>query len=427
MDLSIIILTMNERDNLVHLIPELHKCVDSLKVSYEILILDGNSSDGTPEVAKDLGCRVVMQTKNGYGNALRQAFQEAKGNYLITIDADYSHDPEFIHHLWAKRASADMIIASRYAEGGKAEMPLTRLILSKILNKVYGSILSLPYRDISSGFRIYCRNALDEALEKLSSVDFDILEEILIRLHCDGRQILEIPFLYRSRLHGKSNAKIVSFGLSYLKTLRKMWLLRNSPYSCDYDSRAYQSLIPLQRYWNRKRYRIISDFIKDHRKILDIGCGSSKIIQSLPAAVALDINLRKLRYLKSSNPLLIRGDLNYLPFKDNIFSTIICSEVIEHIPKTEKIFLELVRVLKEDGELIIGTPDYSTLTWRFIEWWYYKIFPLGYVEQHISHYTRVELDDLFKKFGFKIIDYKYIGGAELIYQVKKLAGTKSSE
>lgn len=228
MDLSIIILAHNEADNLRLLIPKVKSILNTLGISYEILILDGKSCDGTMEVAKQLGCKAYLQEKPGYGSAFIQAFKNASGKYVINIDADCSHDPEFIYGLWAKRNNNQLVIASRYVSGGQANMPFSRKVLSIILNKIYAFILALPYRDISSGFRLYETKAVNSVLDSIKARDFDVLSEVLIKLHCEGYNIAEIPFSYQPRRYGKSTVKLFKFGRSYFITLCYLFTLRNS-------------------------------------------------------------------------------------------------------------------------------------------------------------------------------------------------------
>src|SRR2546427_12331348 len=83
--------------------------------------------------------------------------------------------------------------------------------------------------------------------------DFDMLEEILIRVHAEGWRILEIPFHYMSRGSGSSHVRLFKFGWAFAKTLVRMWRLRNSVAAADYDHRAFNSPIWLQRYWQRTR------------------------------------------------------------------------------------------------------------------------------------------------------------------------------
>lgn len=418
-ELSIIILARNEADNLELLIPRIKSTMEPLSLNYEILILDGNSSDNTVELCRSFGCRVVLQKEPAYGNAFRQAFKELRGRYAINIDADCSHNPGYIVDLWSKRGNSQLVIASRYIKGGKASMPISRKVLSIILNRIYSFILSLPYKDLSSSFRLYQVESVRGLIDDVKAKDFNILLEVLIKLHCNGYYISEIPFFYQPRHYGSSSVKLFKFCLSYLKTLYYSWQLRNSAFSADYDDRAFNSIIPLQKYWQRKRYKIIMGMVEKKGCCIDLGCGSSKVIQNLPQAVGLDIDLKKLRYLKKTNQLLIKGSIGNLPFKNDTSSEIICSQVIEHIPKENLSLKEFYRVLKKDGYLIIGTPDYATFWWRFFEWFYIRLLPLAYGEGHISHYNKEELCNLLEESGFKIINYQYICRAELIIKAQK--------
>ena len=146
-------------------------------------------------------------------------------------------------------------------------------------------------------------------------------------------------------------------------TLRRLWLLRNSAFSADYDERAYNSWIPLQRYWQRARYRIITNLVDRHSRILDIGCGSSRIVQALPHAVGLDIQLKKLRRISGQHHRLVQATLTRLPFRDGAFDTLICSQVIEHVPESLVDWREFNRVLAPGGSFVVGTPDYATVAW----------------------------------------------------------------
>ncbi|MEM4267003.1 MAG: methyltransferase domain-containing protein, partial [Candidatus Nanoarchaeia archaeon] len=197
------------------------------------------------------------------------------------------------------------------------------------------------------------------------------------------------------------------------------WEIRNSVESVDYDSRAYDSIIPIQRYWQRKRYSIIMEGIDRNKKILDMGCGTNKIIQELPEAVASDIDFRRINYLKKTNRYRIVSDVNYIPFKNEIFDTVICSQVIEHIHRNENIFREFNRVLKKEGMLILGTPDYDKVTWRMIEYLYKKLLTNAYGDQHITKYTKNELVNMLMKHGFQIISQDYVMNSELVIKAKK--------
>jgi len=419
MELSIIIPTFNEKNNIIVLIPKLREVVESIikRSQYEIIVVDAGSPDGTSELAAELTDRVIIQTAPGYGQALRDGFAAAKGEYVLTMDADLSHSPDFIPDIYRERHNADIIIASRYVAGGQAYMPAVRLLLSKILNAVFKIVLSLPVKDISSGFRLYRADVVKGM--KCIGRDFDILPEIIVLSLADGRQILEIPFKYHPRHHGESKARLIKFGISYLTTLGRMWKLRNSIASADYDARAYNSRNPFQRYWQRRRYKIITGWAPDVIK-LDIGCGSSRIICDLDKIVGLDIQIGKLRYVsRKCNKPVVNGSLSHLPFPDEAFGCVICSEVIEHVMYNENIFREMYRVLRKGGTLIIGTPDYSSISWIVIEFIYIHVIPGGYADEHITHYTKASLKEILARHGFRFQDEDSILKAELILKFTK--------
>src|SRR6266849_2560165 len=120
MDLSIILPVVNERDNLRVLIPRVSEVIRREGLDFEILVIDGGSTDGTQQTAAELGARVVAERRRGYAGALETGFAEARGDYLLTLDADQSHDPDFVVKMWRARERGDIVVASRYARGGVA-------------------------------------------------------------------------------------------------------------------------------------------------------------------------------------------------------------------------------------------------------------------------------------------------------------------
>lgn len=284
---------------------------------------------------------------------------------------------------------------------------------------------------MSSGFRLYRKSAVENISDNLVSHNFDVLEEILIRSSAEGWRICEVPFQYNPRYSGRTHAKLIRFGIAFLRTFYRMWKLRNSTQSADYDTRAYDSIIPPQRYWQRKRYGIITNYISDFTpelrfRYLDINCGSSKIISQSPGnIIGLNMQINKLRYLQShrNNTAmlpLINGNIMQLPFRNEQFALVICSQLIEHLAATTDWMTEIKRILRPGGILILGTPDYDKRSWQIIEY-LYKIFaPGGYTDKHITHYTLAGLIELLNKNGFQLLNKRYICNAELIIITKKV-------
>jgi dolichol-phosphate mannosyltransferase len=417
-DLTLLLLTKNEEGNVKSVITRSKTQLDNLNLSYEIVVIDADSTDGTAEEAKVAGAHVIVQEKHGYGGALIEGIEFAKGVYILTLDVDGSHSPELIPQLWEARTKSSCVIASRFVKGGGSDAPLFRKLLSRLLSLTFPKLLSLPIADVSSGFRLYKKDILDTS--KYKEENFSILLEILTYIYINGYQVAEIPLVYTPRKTGLSKASIFKFGIEFLSLLFRLWKIRNSIESADYDHRAYDSIIPLQRYWQRTRFKYVYSLLGNTEcNILDIGCGTSRIVQGHPESVAMDYSFKKLRYLGRTNKKRIQASTFLLPFKDESFDKIIHSQVIEHIPHDPIIFTELSRVIRQDGILIIGTPDYGRIWWPIIEYFYDRILPNAYGHEHITHYTKKSLFKDLENVGFKVLDYKYILGGELIVKAHK--------
>ncbi|OLE38976.1 MAG: hypothetical protein AUG48_00290 [Actinobacteria bacterium 13_1_20CM_3_68_9] len=414
--LIVLIPADNQAGQLERLLPALRDALASLEITHEVLVVDRGSTDGTEQVAARHGALLLKATLPGYGGALRSGFDRAAGEYVLTLDADGAHDLNVLQAMWAARADAEVLIASRYVPGGGAQMPRTRRTLSRILNRLLRRGLSLPYADLSSGYRLYRRTAV--ANLPLRATGFDSLQEILIRMVAEGYRVREIPFHYRAST--TSRAWLARFAVTHLQTFGAMWKLRNSIASADYDARGYDSIVPLQRYWQRRRYQLITKMAAGAARVLDVGCGSSRIIGS-GRLVGLDIVLAKLRYARRYGNPLVHGSIFALPFKDAAFDCVICSEVIEHVAADERVFSELERVLEPGGRLILGTPDYDRWRWRALEWLYGRLAPGGYADEHITHYSRANLAAYLTSRGFVVDAVDYVGGSEMIFSLRKSA------
>ncbi len=405
LDVSVVLWALDDAPHLDELVAGLRETLAALAPTYEIILADGGSSDETVTRAHELGLDAVIEGLPEYGDALREAFRLTRGRYIVTMAADLYHDPGFVKNLYEKRDVAELVVASRYVPGGSADTPFMRKHMSRAMNSMLGSVLSLPHKDMTSDFRLYHSKIVDTL--PVDATGYDFLAELLIKVHMLGWRILELPYGYTSPRQRISSRRSVKLAMSYMGTLVRLWRLRNSVFSADYDDRAFNSIIPLQRYWQRERHRTITDFLSRSDQsglVLDIGCGSSRIIQSIPNAVGLDIELKKLRFIQGrlGNPPLVQASMMQLPFRDASFDKVVCSEVIEHVEKDPVIYSEISRVLKPGGALIIGTPDYGTWTWPVIEWFYGKILPNAYVDEHISHYTEAELTDTLRVSGFRV-------------------------
>jgi SAM-dependent methyltransferase len=387
-----------------------------LGVPFEILVTGaaGLWPDG-PTLPKDVA--VVVSPAPQFGVSLRAGLAAARGEWVLTLDPDLAEPGAALRLLWGERLKADVTIASRYVPGGSAHVPPSRETLSRALNRVFSRGLSLRVADMSSAMRMYRAAALPRQYDARG---FDLLQEILVRVYAEGWRVREVPFDYQPVVAQPAWDRLVSVGADYGRTFWRLWKLRNSILAADYDDRAHDSAIPLQRYWQRQRFRHITELIAGQGAVLDVGCGSSRIIGALPAgSLGIDVLRRKLRYARKFGVPLVHGSGFTLPIPDASFPCVLCSQVIEHVPKASPILSELVRTLAPGGRLVLGTPDYARVEWVVTEKLYGFFAPGGYADEHIAHYTREELIAHFTAMGWRHDATRYILRGELILAFTK--------
>jgi dolichol-phosphate mannosyltransferase len=417
-DLSVVIPAHNEAPNLRVLLPQLRSILDGLGIRSEMLVVVRDDDPETHEAAGGGLATITRQREPGYGGALRTGLARAQGRHVLTMDADLSHPPTFATDLWRQRDEAEILIASRYVSGGRARMPLFRALLSRVLNRFFAWGLGVPLRDLSSGFRLYRKSAL--AMDQVRARDFDVLPEIVIRAYTNGWRVREIPFRYEPRVHGSSNARVIPFGLAYLRTFRRLWATRNDVRAADYEDRAFDSRHPPQRYWQRRRHEHIRHFVGEGQRTLDVGCGSSRLLGTLAeGSVGLDILIGKLRRSRRFGRPLVQASAARLPFSSGAFDSVVASQVIELVPPEEDLLAEMARVLRPGGRLILATPDYGRRRWRVLGALYSRIVPGAVWTPPLARYSRRRLVEEIQARGLTLEAVRDILGAEMILAFRK--------
>lgn len=207
----VVIPTYNERDNISRIIPEVLAVDDSLS----ILVVDDNSPDGTAEVVGELaaaGERIHLLSrpgKLGLGSAYVAGFRKAielGADYIMEMDADFSHDPKYIADFLSMIELSDVVLGSRYLNGVNViNWPISRLILSYGANLYTRIITGMPILDATGGFKCFRREVLEDidfASARSDGYSFQI--ELNFRCWKKGYRIREIPIVFVDRHSGSS-------------------------------------------------------------------------------------------------------------------------------------------------------------------------------------------------------------------------------
>ncbi len=248
----VVLPTYNERENITRIVPALF----ALNIpNFHLLVADDNSPDGTGQIVEDLRKEAAYKgklhvlhraEKQGLGPAYIQGFKHAlalDADLVIQMDADLSHQPKYIPQLLEKVSGFDIVIGSRYADGGSVDEgwgPLRKL-LSWWANSVYTpAILGIPIHDATGGFRVYQRDCLIGLdLDNIKANGYVFQVELAFVAHRLGYRIGEIPIHFPDRQHGDSK---MSSAIAFEAALR-VWQIKlrhrrlkpSDRRSADYD------------------------------------------------------------------------------------------------------------------------------------------------------------------------------------------------
>lgn len=212
---SVVIPTLNEAKNLPHVIGKLPADI------FELIIVDGNSTDGTVEVAQELypGVRIVGQTAKGKGNALDAGFNACKGDIIVMLDADGSMDPgEIKLYVDALTAGADFVKGSRFMPGGGSTditglRRFGNLFFTTSTNLLFGA----KFTDLCYGYNAFWADVLP--VINLDCTGFEVETLINIRVLKAGLKVSEVPSFESDRIYGESNLRTFRDGTRVLRTI----------------------------------------------------------------------------------------------------------------------------------------------------------------------------------------------------------------
>ncbi|MEV6401141.1 glycosyltransferase family 2 protein [Streptomyces sp. NPDC051907] len=221
---SVVIPAMNEAENLPYVFKTLPDWI------HEVVLVDGNSTDDTVEVARELwpDVKVVKQVGKGKGDALISGFAACTGDIIVMVDADGSADgQEIVSYVSALVSGADFAKGSRFANGGGTDdMTAVRKLGNWVLCSVVNAKFGARYTDLCYGYNAFWKHCLDKV--SLDCTGFEIETLMNIRVVKAGLRVQEVPSHEYLRIHGVSNLRAVRDGLRVLKVIMKEKGVRRS-------------------------------------------------------------------------------------------------------------------------------------------------------------------------------------------------------
>lgn len=236
--ITVIVPTYNEAESIAILIER----VMALGDRYRILVVDDSSPDGTARVVLTLSERfpgrielLSRARKEGIGRAYIAGFRQTlagDAQLIAQMDADLSHDPDDLPRLVAATDGADLVLGSRYVEGGDTKgWPKHRQLISKIGGRYARLVLGVPIQDLTGGFKVYRRAALEALnIDHITSDGYVFQIETTYKTLLNGFQVMEVPIHFVDRVAGKSKlsrrivveATLVVWKLKFQKLLGRL-------------------------------------------------------------------------------------------------------------------------------------------------------------------------------------------------------------
>jgi len=233
---SVILPTYNEEGNIKRLVDALKHNLK--KYDYEIIVVDDNSKDKTPSIINDLARkekdRVVALHRygiKGIFSAIQDGIRISRGEFVVIMDADFSHPPHIVPKLLVHIKDYDIVSGSRFIKGSGIEAPFMRKATTKALNTVVRIILGLKPRDLTGGFHAIKKEKFQQLRFKYKTIFGEFDMELFYLANRANFRIKEVPFTYNYREEGASKSSdsflhYVGYGMHYLKRAVQIRLFR---------------------------------------------------------------------------------------------------------------------------------------------------------------------------------------------------------
>lgn len=411
-DISIVIPAYNESKKLNGFLQRVISYCGGSSRSCEIIVVDDGSTDNTFEIAESFkpsypGLDVIRNRKNeGKGYAVKAGMLRARGEIVLFLDADGSVDPDEIgkNTHFILNDGYDIFIGSRVIRGATQTLKVKwyRKAIGAVFNFFVHLFLFKSVKDTQCGFKMFKKSVVKPLFSRscIKGFGFDI--EILYLAHKMGYKIIEWPVSWRHVSGSKVNLFTDSLEMFFnIIQVRNWHCTPINPLSENLGPDEFKYMFNMEQYhwWYVSRTNLVLDLIRSMSTpspvILDVGAGTGANLLEfgkLGKAVGADISERAVEFCRRRGIKDIYcASAESLPFSGGNFDIITCLDVLEHVPDPVKILLELKRVLKDSGRMIIMVPAFKMLWSQHDE-----------ASCHLRRYDKRSLFDELREAGLKV-------------------------
>ncbi|MFH1401651.1 MAG: glycosyltransferase [Parcubacteria group bacterium] len=462
----IIIPTYNEKENIAQIVSEIFELLPGIS----ILVVDDNSPDGTADIVKNLQkdflnlSLLLRNKKEGLGRAYINAFEEILKDKnvkkIVMMDADFSHNPKYLPEILKTADNFDVVIGSRYINGGKTEgWELWRRILSRGANFYCQLVTHLPIFDYTSGFNVINTNFLRKIdFSKINISGYAFLIELKYLLWKEGASLKEVPIVLKNRFGGESkfSGHIINEGIlapwkMIFKKINKECPLCNKKtavfftqkksytfykckdcglififpmpenhlkiYSQDYFTGAKKGFGYVDYEVDKKAMSAtlnsyldkIEKFISKNGKLLDVGAATGFFMELAEKrgwkVQGLEISEYAAKKAREKGLDVATGTLENANFKEDYFNLITFWDVVEHLSGPKSTLSLAYKILEKDGIIAINTPDSGSFIAKFLNKGWHLLVP----PEHLFLFNSKNLSSVLKEIGFEILFVGKIG------------------
>lgn len=381
-DVSIVIPAFNEASRLPAFLTQVIAYCNRSKRTYEIIIVDDGSRDGTAQLSESHKGRfpllqVIRNRRNrGKGYAVKRGLLRARGEICLFMDADGSVQPDEIEKNlpYLTEKGYDIFVGSRVLKGKGQVLKVRwhRKLIGSIFSFFVGRFLFKQIQDTQCGFKVFRSETVRPLFSRsyLRGFGFDI--EILYLARKMGYRVKEGPVSWRHVSGSKVNLLTDSLRM-FLNILqvRNWHCTPINPFSKYLGPQEYTYMFRMEeRHWwfvsHRRLSTRLMQLLGYHRpRILDVGCGTGRNLlgfQGLGEAIGVDISDKALAFCRQRGIRnVVQSSAEQLPLGSGTFDIVACLEVLEHVSDPVTTLQEVRRVLKPDGKVVITVPAFRFL------------------------------------------------------------------